>query len=175
MSYVKRALVGEETVLHTGQIHWSVFFFSATLLAAAGALAAATVTLFSANSGSLALAAGLGSGACLVGALLDFVWAALRVVSTEVAVTTQRTIVKTGLLRTDTAELNHRQLESIEVTESLLGRMLGYGSLRLHGTGGGITQIANLSAPLDFRRAALGAAESRRARETQPNASRGIA
>src|SRR5262249_7349964 len=85
--------------------------------------------------------------------------------STELAVTSKRLIAKFGLIRRTTVELNHSQVESFNVSEGILGRIFGFGTLIVHGTGGGKTPIANVEAPLEFRRKAMGvidASQSRR-------------
>ncbi len=73
----------------------------------------------------------------------------------ELAITSKRAIAKIGFIRRHTVELNHSKVESFNVDQSLLGRMLGYGTVVINGTGGGKTSISNIDAPLDFRREAM--------------------
>ncbi len=61
---------------------------------------------------------------------------AIRRNSTEMGVTNRRVVVKTGLASRKTIEMLLNKIESIEVNESGMGRMLGYGSITLIGTGG---------------------------------------
>lgn len=75
--------------------------------------------------------------------------------TTELAVTTRRVVAKKGFIRRETWELQRPKLESVEVTQSLLGRMLRFGTLELQGTGGGSAPLAMIRDPLAFRRAAL--------------------
>jgi len=75
--------------------------------------------------------------------------------TTELAITSKRVIVKTGLIRRNTTELNHSKVESFSVDQGILGRILGFGTLVLTGTGGGKTKISNIASPLDFRRKAM--------------------
>jgi uncharacterized membrane protein YdbT with pleckstrin-like domain len=68
------------------------------------------------------------------------------------AVTNKRVIIKTGLLRRRTFELLLSKVESIGVEEGLMGRMFGYGSVVVRGTGGTPEPFANVGHPLEFRR-----------------------
>ena len=48
--------------------------------------------------------------------------------------------------------MNLVKVESVLVKQSLLGRMLDYGTLIVRGVGAGIEPVKNLAAPLDFHR-----------------------
>lgn len=72
--------------------------------------------------------------------------------ATEMAVTNKRIIIKVGLLSRRTFELLLSKVESIGVQEGLLGRMFGYGSVVVHGTGGTPEPFKNVAHPLEFRR-----------------------
>jgi uncharacterized membrane protein YdbT with pleckstrin-like domain len=78
--------------------------------------------------------------------------------TSEFGVTSKRVIVKVGLLRRRTLELLLRQVEAISVDQSLLGRLLGFGSLTLTGTGGVREVFHNIASPLEFRRRIQGQA-----------------
>jgi Bacterial PH domain len=71
--------------------------------------------------------------------------------TTEIAITDRRVIYKTGLIWRDTIEMNRTQIESVEVSQSILGRVLDYGTITLRGTGLGIEPIRQIEAPLKFR------------------------
>jgi len=51
-------------------------------------------------------------------------------------------------------ELNLTKVESFNVDQSILGRIFGYGTLTINGTGGIRTPIPSIVRPLEFRRAA---------------------
>ncbi|TMB66174.1 MAG: PH domain-containing protein [Deltaproteobacteria bacterium] len=72
--------------------------------------------------------------------------------TSEFAVTTKRVIIKVGVFRRRTLELLLRQVEAISVEQTVLGRMLGFGSVTLTGTGGVREVFHNISSPLEFRR-----------------------
>jgi uncharacterized membrane protein YdbT with pleckstrin-like domain len=70
---------------------------------------------------------------------------------TEIAVTDRRVIYKTGLIRRHTAEMNMDKVESVTVTQSLLGRLLDFGSVRIRGTGEGLEHLHYISSPISLR------------------------
>jgi uncharacterized membrane protein YdbT with pleckstrin-like domain len=66
-------------------------------------------------------------------------------------VTNKRVFVKVGLAARRTIELLLSRVESIGVEESVMGRMLGYGTVIVHGTGGTPEVFSLVSHPLEFR------------------------
>lgn len=72
--------------------------------------------------------------------------------SDEFAITNKRIIVKTGLISRKTLEMNLNKIESVNVDQSILGRMLGYGSITIIGTGGTREEFPNITNPIEFRK-----------------------
>ncbi len=70
----------------------------------------------------------------------------------EFAITNRRVVIKLGLISRRTFEMNLSKIESVNVDQSLLGRMLGYGTITIIGTGGTKETFGDISAPLEFRR-----------------------
>jgi uncharacterized membrane protein YdbT with pleckstrin-like domain len=70
----------------------------------------------------------------------------------EFAVTNRRVIVKTGLISRKTLEMNLSKIESVNVDQSIFGRLLGYGTITIIGTGGTRESFTNISKPLLFRK-----------------------
>jgi uncharacterized membrane protein YdbT with pleckstrin-like domain len=75
--------------------------------------------------------------------------------TTELAVTSKRVIAKFGLIRRQSIELNLSKVESFQVEQGLLGRMLGYGTITVNGTGGMRMPIKKIDQPFEFRRNAV--------------------
>jgi uncharacterized membrane protein YdbT with pleckstrin-like domain len=63
----------------------------------------------------------------------------------------RRVIYKTGLIRRQTAEMNMDKIESVKVDQSLLGRLLNYGSIDIRGTGEGMGHLDYISSPILLR------------------------
>jgi uncharacterized membrane protein YdbT with pleckstrin-like domain len=75
----------------------------------------------------------------------------IRRATTELAVTDHRVIYKSGLLSRHTIEMNRDKVESVDVDQSLLGRIFGYGTVVVRGTGGSLEPMRNIGDPLTFR------------------------
>jgi len=73
--------------------------------------------------------------------------------SADFAVTTSRLILKQGLISRRTVELQLNKIEAVNVDQSLLGRILGYGTLRVGGTGGTKEVFSIVNHPGAFRTA----------------------
>src|SRR5262249_43319724 len=54
-------------------------------------------------------------------------------------------------IRRHTVEMNMDKVESVDVDQSILGRMLNCGDITIRGTGVGIEPLHNIDAPLEFR------------------------
>jgi uncharacterized membrane protein YdbT with pleckstrin-like domain len=91
--------------------------------------------------------------------LVFLVWAWIRVKSTELAITNKRVIAKFGFISRNTMEISIQKVESIQVQQSLMGRMLNYGTLIVSGTGTSHAPIPSISDPMAFRRAFVEAQE----------------
>jgi hypothetical protein len=155
MSYVESNLVPGETVIYQTRLHWIVMLgqmmLGCLLLGVPGLLLlyyAFSHTELETNSVHLMQAGGV---ALLVGALITIVVGSVRRNATEMAVTNRRVVIKTGLAGRKTIEMLLNKVESIEVSETTFGRMLGYGTIVIIGTGGTSEPFHNVAQPLEFR------------------------
>lgn len=73
--------------------------------------------------------------------------------TSEFAITNKRIIIKVGFISRRTLEMNLAKVESVNVDQGVLGRILGYGCVTVIGTGGTKEPFHCLSDPLAFRRA----------------------
>lgn len=73
--------------------------------------------------------------------------------SSEFVITNRRIIIKTGIVSRRTFEMNLSKIESVNVDQSFMGRILGYGSMTIIGTGGTREAFHNIRKPLEFRKA----------------------
>jgi len=83
----------------------------------------------------------------------------IRKWTTEIGVTTHRFVEKTGLFTLTTNEIALQNIEGVRVTQGMWGRMLGYGHLRIEGTGVDAVTIPDISNPVGFRAAIESAKE----------------
>jgi hypothetical protein len=154
MTYIQASLVPGETVVYQTRLHWVVMLrhilLGLLLLAVSGALLG---YLFNhprlGNTGERLIEGG--AAALLVCGIAAMVAGAVRRNATEMAVTTRRVVVKQGLVNRKTVEMLLTKVETIEVSEPMAGRMLGYGSITVVGTGGTSEPFHKIAHPLQFR------------------------
>jgi uncharacterized membrane protein YdbT with pleckstrin-like domain len=139
MSYVNNSLIPNEQVVY--RTHLNLVIFTWPLLFAALALAA------------LVLGYRMTAGVLFILALVLLLPKYVAYATSEFAVTNKRLIVKVGVLRRRTIELQLSKVEAIAVEQGLLGRILGYGNIVVTGTGGTKEPFRTISGPLEFRRA----------------------
>jgi uncharacterized membrane protein YdbT with pleckstrin-like domain len=124
-SYVDSVLIPDERVLHR-----------------------ATVSLW---PYALWIILGLVTAVVLVGiVILGWVWSKTR--ATEIAITNKRVIAKFGFISRRTVEINLNKVESIQVDQTLLGRIFNFGTVVISGAGNPVAPIPGVSHPLEFRR-----------------------
>jgi uncharacterized membrane protein YdbT with pleckstrin-like domain len=71
--------------------------------------------------------------------------------TTEVAVTDRRVIYAIGFVNRHTVEINMDKIESVDVEQGLLARLLNYGDIAIHGTGDTHEILHEIDHPLEFR------------------------
>jgi uncharacterized membrane protein YdbT with pleckstrin-like domain len=150
LRYVRRVLQPNESIVHAARLHWRVYVRAALFLVIAAGLAIAGLILDGARP-DLGLALWIAAAIFFLLALSAGSQAFVRRATTEFAITDHRVIYKTGLLRRHTLEMNRAKVESVDVDQSLLGRILGYGTVVVRGTGGSLEPIGNIADPLAFR------------------------
>jgi uncharacterized membrane protein YdbT with pleckstrin-like domain len=152
MSYVQRVLQPGEVVRHTAAIHWIVYWTgTALMIAAVAVLVWARFLPDSLLIWMQGLAALLAIVALFLLAREWFLWW-----TTEVAVTNLRVIYKTGLIRRKTNEMNMDKVESVQVEQSILGRILDYGKVSVTGTGAGLEALDLVAQPIELRNSITG-------------------
>lgn len=141
MSYVDNNLMRDETIVYKANIHWFIFVPGVVFFIIG-------IFLLSGESSPFGVIA-------ILIAIISLIRAFITRTTTELAITSKRVIAKIGLIRRSTIELNHNKIESFNVDQSVFGRIFGFGTLIVNGTGGGKTPISNIDDPLEFRRNAM--------------------
>jgi uncharacterized membrane protein YdbT with pleckstrin-like domain len=88
----------------------------------------------------------------LKGILTLFIAPLIAYYTSEFAITNKRLIIKTGFISRNTFEMNLSKIESINVNQSILGRVLGYGTIVIMGTGSTREPFAAIRDPLILRK-----------------------
>lgn len=86
--------------------------------------------------------------------------------TTEIAVTTKRLVIKEGIVARRVDEMNIDRIESVHVTQSVLGRLLDFGVVMVRGMGVGEIALPVLAQPIEIRKAIEKAKFTAEARET---------
>ena len=156
MSYVEKHLIPGETVQYQTQLHWIVML--GHILTATALELLALLFLIASFSKPSGVGVAPPRTVIYLGALLFFVLGGvfftiglLKRNATEMAVTNKRVIAKTGIAERRSIELLLSRIESVVVDEPALGRILGFGTVILRGTGGTPEVFEKISHPLEFR------------------------
>jgi uncharacterized membrane protein YdbT with pleckstrin-like domain len=147
MSYVSKILQPGETVVYKTGPHWRVYGWAILFLILTIILAITSQRVATEYSGVVRIIAVLSALATVVFWLRGFI----ERYFTELAVSDRRVIYKRGIFNRHTIEMNMSKVESVDVDQTILGRILGYGVVTIHGTGGGVETLANIDDPLGFR------------------------
>jgi uncharacterized membrane protein YdbT with pleckstrin-like domain len=137
MSYVEANLMQGEQVVYQTSLHWLMYLWPIVL-----AIVGLFMLLGVPALGLIVLAL-----AALLGATVF-----VTVYNAEFAVTNKRVIMKTGWLNRRSLELLLSKIESIAVDQGFAGKLWGYGTIILSGTGGSHEPFQNIADPFEFRK-----------------------
>ena len=149
MGYIESNLLQNEEVIYRTKCHWVIYLNSLFLFVMA-------MVLF--------LWAGVEKNqniqfVLMITALILIIWSIANGIPTliefftsEFGVTNQRVLIKVGLIKRETFELLLNKVESFQVNQTIMGRILGYGSILISGTGGGKDVFYNIDDPLELKR-----------------------
>ncbi len=86
--------------------------------------------------------------------ILSGIWLLIAIINystSEFGITNKRLVLKTGVIKKQTHETQVTKIERINVEQGMLARLLGYGTIVVSGTGGGISRFSSVSDPFTFR------------------------
>jgi uncharacterized membrane protein YdbT with pleckstrin-like domain len=132
--YTLKNLVYGERLIFQSKKHWINFFNGWLVL----------IMIFSFFSGNFPITFLL--------VLINLIYLYITIKTDECIVTNKKVIFKTGFLSTNTIEMNLKQIESLVVEQTLLGKILGYGTVNMKGTGGTIETFSQINQPLLIRK-----------------------
>ena len=153
MSYVKHVIQPGERIIMVGHISW-VIYHRAIFCVILGGVLLILEAVFAPQSARTDLMYGtailFGLAALITAARAWFIrW------TTEIAVTDKRIIFKRGFINRHTAEMNMDKVSSVDVDQSLWGRLFDFGSVHILGAGGasGIEHLHRVANPVALRNA----------------------
>jgi len=158
MSYIQKSLGEGETVIIYARFH--ILYTVAAWLALLIPLFLLLAALIAANQYSDPYV--LGTGLLFLLGLVIFTRMMLRLWSIEIGITSHRFVEKYGLLSMRTNEIALPNIEGVRVNQSVLGRLFGYGTVRIEGTGVDSVTTPAIADPVGFVRAIQTAKERAR-------------
>jgi uncharacterized membrane protein YdbT with pleckstrin-like domain len=146
--YIDEILQPGERVLYSTNAHWMFY------LPAIAAWVLAAVLFFLSRlttTEGLVLLCLVGSGLVALAAMYWTITAWFLRWTTETDVTNFRIVHKTGFIKRRTFEMSVDKVESVDVNQSILGRIMNYGDVTIMGVGEGRETIRSIDSPLAFR------------------------
>ena len=125
MGYIEDTISDDEKIVYVVQFHWIYTLIAFLYLIFLGLL--------------------------LIGIFI-FIKMMINKWTTERALTNTRYIQKIGWISRNTEEIGINKIEEVDLTQSILGRILGYGSISISGTGSGHILLKDIDAPLSFQK-----------------------
>ena len=125
MGYIEDTISDNEKIVYVVQFHWIYTFIAFLYLIFLGLL--------------------------LIGIFI-FIKMMINKWTTERALTNTRYIQKIGWIARNTEEIGISKIEEVDLQQSILGRILGYGSISISGTGSGHILLKDIDAPLLFQK-----------------------
>ena len=146
--YIDDILQPGEKVLYSTNAHW--IFYLPAIAAWIGALAFFILSRNTLNETLVLVWLSLAAIAGLAALYWTFkAW--FHRWTTETDVTNLRVVHKTGFITRQTFEMSLDKVESVDVDQGILGRILNYGDVTVRGVGEGAKTIDTIASPLDFR------------------------
>ena len=127
MTYIEKTLSSKESIQSSFELHWIAW------LLLVGWLLLALPTF----------------GITLLMAGYEY----LRIKCIEQAVTNRRVIFKRGIISRHTEEMLLNSVETVEIRQSIWGRILGYATIMITGRGESDLQLKWMQKPLEVKRA----------------------
>lgn len=155
MRYLDRNMQSGEKIVYSAELHWIVYHFGITTTIIGGLfkhygdylvrylLGDKIADMVSKPLTYVALVI------IAVGALHLF-FGFIRQISTELVITNKRVIAKHGLISITTFEVMLGRVEGANIDQTIIGRLLGFGTVMVKGTGGGISPIDHVANPQRF-------------------------
>lgn len=162
--YLGKIIQPGESIVHQANLHWVVYIWA--IISFSGGIALLwfaidhrqEITSLDNWKKMMSMDNWMVTFSIIVGPLFTFIIAPfewlgsfVKRCTTELVVTDRRVIAKVGFIRRRTWEINRDAIEGVQVDQSILGRILGFGTITVMGRGRGIAPIEDVDNPLTFR------------------------
>jgi len=139
MGYIKSTLMSDENITYQTKLHWIILLWPIFWLIA-------LIIMFM-DQETFILASIL---------VVVFLYSACKniiiFITSEFAVTNKRVIMKTGFIKRNSLEILLSKVESLGVDQGILGRILGFGTISVVGSGGSKNLFKKICDPLELRK-----------------------
>lgn len=164
MAYVEKILLPDEHIVYSATLHWVMYLNGLAMTASAGfvghfsnlflriAFGDRLGDQFSKPVSAIAMIVVLCGAVLLLGAYI-------RQTSTELVITNKRLIAKYGFISRTTFEILVNRITGANFDQSVMGRIMGFGTVLVHGAGGEISPIDQVDNPQLFYRALVSVLE----------------
>lgn len=158
MAYYTKVLLPDEQVRTVGRLHWAIYLkaWICLVLAALAGIDYEYLRLSGTDAPpgeSVSIVLEVVAAVFLLAGLFLMLSAWLRRVTTEIVVTDRRIIFKEGFVRRRTMEMNMNKVETVDVVQSIVGRIFNYGTILIRGTGSSYEPLRLIGNPLALRTA----------------------
>ncbi|MEL7625389.1 MAG: PH domain-containing protein [Anaerolineaceae bacterium] len=138
MGYIEKRLANDETIIYRAKTSWKVLIWPMVLLILINWLASKVHPLFLFFT--------------IILSVVLIIQVILIIITTEFALTNRRIIAKRGVILQHSLEILLKQVESIAVSQPLVGRIFGFGTVTVNGSGGTQEFFKSIDNPMELRR-----------------------
>ena len=163
-SYVEKVLLPDERIIYAATLHWVMYLQGLIMTGFAGVVAFLSQSVLAILFGER-MGAQFSKPVCIIAGIIVLVGimlllgAYVRQTSTEIVITNKRLIAKYGFVSRATFEILANRITGANFDQTVFGRMLGYGTILVHGAGGEISPIDQVENPQLFYRALVSVLE----------------
>lgn len=161
MGYLEEGLMPGEKIIYKTNLHWAIALWSLIGCIFTTVMLALLVVFFifvvlpqatAPNAWIILLIIVFFVGLVVLVGWAGFIRVVVSFLTTEFGLTNRRVLVKMGLLRRRSLEIVLTQVEGVSVDQSLFGRILGYGTIVIVGSGGTKQAFPSVNAPFELRK-----------------------
>lgn len=152
MGYAEHNLISGENITYRGHLHWVVLLPQTLVACLLDACAIAIIVLGTYGSSTNLSKFLIPASVLIIVSVIILLSAIMGRAAAEFVITDRRVIIKLGIFHKRTAEIFLHKIESVGVDQTITGRLLGYGTITVHGTGGTSEEFETIAQPFEFRR-----------------------
>ena len=151
MTYYTKVLRPDEAVTYVGRLHWTIYRHAILF----GILTMIVAVIGFDQDLDYRFVAVVATAVMALLTVISFLRSWFIRMTTEIVVTDKRVIHKVGWLSRHTEEINVSKVETVDVSQGILERLLGSGTVLIRGIGGSWEPLRRVASPLELRNAII--------------------